>query len=153
RDLVLAPLLPLALEALQARSEARRHLALVVVRRREEPVDALLPLEDRSHPPAHERDDDLARVRDDGTHDGLAASRVVLDLFVERLGEGGEGILQIVGEDAASAGEWNAHQRVDVGAVDPLLALDADALANFCHERIEDNRPPRPPAVRRADAT
>src|SRR6266550_2284252 len=51
-DLVLAPLLPLALESLEPRSEARRHLALVVVHRREQPVDAFLSLEDRAHPPA-----------------------------------------------------------------------------------------------------
>src|SRR5437870_5959363 len=42
-DLALAPLLPFALKALEARAEARRHLSFVVVRRGEEAVDALLP--------------------------------------------------------------------------------------------------------------
>src|SRR5439155_24531806 len=95
-DLVLATLLPLALEALEARAEARRYLAFVVVRRREQPVDPLLALEDRSHPPADERDDDLPGIRDDRAHDRLAASRVVLDLLVEGLGERGERILEVV---------------------------------------------------------
>src|SRR5207237_10038020 len=95
-DLVLAPLLPIALETLEARAEARRHLAFVVVRRREQPIDPLLALEDRSHPPADERDDDPSGVRDDWADDRLVASRVVLDLLVEGLGERGERILQVL---------------------------------------------------------
>ena len=140
RDLVLAPLLPLTLEPLEPRPEARRHLALVVVGRREKPVDALLSLEDRAHPPPHERDDDLPGIRDDRSHDRFAAARVILDLLVQRLGERGERVLQIVGEDPASTGERNAHEGLDIGAVDALLAFDADALADFGHERIEIDR-------------
>src|SRR5207247_3135241 len=121
-DLVLAPLLPLALEPLESRSEARRHLALIVVRGREQPVDALLALEQRPHPPADERDDDLPGVRDDRADDRLAAARGVLDLLVERLRSGSERVLEVVGKDTASAGQRNAHERVDVGAVDALLA-------------------------------
>src|SRR5438093_6723264 len=136
-DLVLAPLLPLALQALEPRTEARRHLPLVVVRSGEKPVDALLPLEDRAHPPADERDDDLPRVGDDGTNQGFAAARVVLDLLVERLGERGERVLQVVGEDPPPAGQRNTHEGLDIGPVDALLTFDADALTYFCHERIE----------------
>src|SRR6266850_2958600 len=90
-DFVLAPFLPLALESFEPRSEARRHLPLVVVRGREQAVDALLALEDRPHPPADERDDDLPGVGDEGTDDRFAAARVVLDLLVERFGERSEG--------------------------------------------------------------
>src|SRR5204862_6121276 len=119
--LVLAPFLPLALEPLEPRTEPRGHLPLVVVRRREKPVDALLALEDRPHPPADERDDDLPRVRDDGAHDRLAAPRVVLDLLVEGLGKGRERVLKVVGKNAAPTGQRNAHERVDIGPVDALL--------------------------------
>ncbi len=136
-DLVLAPLLPLALEPLEAQAETRRHLALVVVGGREQAVDALLSLEDRPHPPAHERDDHLSRVGDDRADERFAAARVVLDLLVERLGEGREWVLEVVGEDSAPAGQRNAHQRVDVGPVNALFALRPDALPHLGHERIE----------------
>src|SRR5438309_11684331 len=101
---MLAPLLPLALETLEPGAEARGHLALVVVGRGEQSVDPLLALEDRPHPPADQRDDDLPRIGDDRADDRLAAARVVLDLLVERLGEGRKRVLQIVREDAAPAG-------------------------------------------------
>jgi len=139
-DLVLAPFPPLALEALEARSEARRHLPFVVVHRGQKPVDAFLALEDRTHPPADERDDDLSRVRDDRADDRLAAARVVLDLLVEDLRERGKGILEVVGEDAAPSGQRNAHERVDIGPVDALLALRADALTDLGHERVQIDR-------------
>src|SRR5437868_11495390 len=98
-DLALAPLFPLALETLEPRAEARRHLSFVVIGGSEQPVDALLALEDRPHPPAHERDDDLPRVGDDRTNDRFAAARVVLDILVEGLRERRERVLEVVGED------------------------------------------------------
>ena len=92
-DFALAPLRPPALQPFEPRPEPWRHLPLVVVGRGEETVDALLPLEDRTQPPLDQADDHLARVRDERADDGLPASRVVLDLFVERLRERRERVL------------------------------------------------------------
>src|SRR5947199_4730874 len=114
-DLALPPLLPFTLEPLEPRAKARRHLALVVVGGSQQPVDALLALQDRPHPPADERDDDLPRVGDDRADDRFAAARVVLDLLVEGLRERREWVLEVVGEDPPSARERNAHERLDVG--------------------------------------
>src|SRR5438876_11663753 len=96
--LALPPLLPFTLEPLEPRAKARRHLAFVVVGGSQEPVDALLALQDRPHPPTDERDHDLPRVGDYRADDRFATARVVLDLLVERLCERRERVLQIVGE-------------------------------------------------------
>jgi len=100
---MLAPLFEIALELFEPRTEARRHLAFVVVSRGEQVVHAFLPLEDRAHPPLDEPDRDAARERDERPDERLPAARVVLDLCVEGLGERSERILKIVGEDAPAA--------------------------------------------------
>src|SRR5206468_5081569 len=136
-DLVLAELLPLALETREALAEARRKTSLDVVRRGEEAVNALLPIDDRGHPPAHEADDDPARERDDRTDEPLSARRVVHDLVVERLGEGADGVLHVVGEQTPAAGQLGAEQRLHLGTVDAALALAPDALADLGEDRVE----------------
>ena len=128
------------LELLEPRPEARDHLPLEVVRGREQPVDALLPFEDRAEPPLHQADDHAPAERDERADDRLAAPRVVLDLLIERLRERGEWILQVVGEDAPPARERDAQERFDVRAVDALLAFLADPLAHLGHEGVEVDR-------------
>src|SRR5947209_2904450 len=137
RGQMLAPLLEIALELFEPRTEARRHLTFVVVSRGEQVVHAFLPLEDRAHPPFDEPDRDAARERDERTDNRLAAARVVLDLRVERLGERSERILEIVGEDATATGKRDSEERLDVRAVDAFLALLADALAHLRHDGIK----------------
>src|SRR5438105_10521289 len=137
RGQMLAPLLEIALEFFEPRTEGRRHLAFVVVSRGEQVVHAFLPLEDRAHPPFDEPDRDAARERDERTDNRLAAARVVLDLRVERLGERSERILEIVGEDATATGKRDSEERLDVRAVDAFLALLADALAHLRHDGIK----------------
>ena len=54
-----------------------------------------------------------------------------------RAGERRERVLKIVREDPSPAGQRNTEERLDVRAVDALLALLANALAHLRHERVD----------------
>src|SRR5439155_20140272 len=141
-EVVLAPLRELALEALQARVEPRRRpVAQVGDRARRELVDALLALAQRRRPPAQEPDDRPAREGDERADERLAAGRVVADLLAERLSERGDRVRELLGEERPPARQRQRERGFDLGTVRPALAALAHALADFCHDRVDVDRP------------
>src|SRR5205823_4750682 len=136
-DLVLAPLLPLALETREPLAEARREASLDVVRRGEQTVHAFLVIDRRAHPVPQQTDERAAYEGDERSDDPLVARRVVDDVVVERLGERADGVLHVVGEETPASREVGAQERLDIGAVHAALALTANALAHLGEDRVE----------------